>query len=160
MKNFIIEQVKECDAKELYTLFYDTIHTINAKDYNKDQLDVWAPRSGDISTYIQKILSKHAILARVKTLDKSVICGYGSIDKDGFLDHLYVSKDFQHEGVGSLICDSLEDYAKTNGAKEFKVEASITAKEFFIHRGYEIIQEQTVYRKGVALKNFLMKKYF
>ncbi len=54
MKNFIIEQVKECDAKELYALFYDTIHTINTKDYTQDQLDVWAPRGGDISTYIQK----------------------------------------------------------------------------------------------------------
>ena len=30
------------DCKELAQLFYDTVHTINAKDYTKEQLNVWA----------------------------------------------------------------------------------------------------------------------
>ena len=30
------------DCKEITELFYNTVHTINAKDYTKEQLDVWA----------------------------------------------------------------------------------------------------------------------
>ena len=29
------------DCKEITELFYNTVHTINAKDYTKEQLDVW-----------------------------------------------------------------------------------------------------------------------
>ena len=29
------------DCKEITELFYNTVHTINAKDYTKEQLDVY-----------------------------------------------------------------------------------------------------------------------
>ena len=37
-------------------------------------------------------------------------------------------------------------------------EASITAKPFFLRRGYVVVSEQTVERQGVQLTNFLMIK--
>ena len=36
--------------------------------------------------------------------------------------------------------------------------ASITAKSFFEKRGYKVIKEQHVERKGVLLTNYLMEK--
>ena len=38
------------------------------------------------------------------------------------------------------------------------VEASLTARPFFLHNGYREIAQQTVYRKGIALTNFRMEK--
>ena len=35
------------DLQEILTLFYQTIHYINAKDYTEEQLDVWAPQYHD-----------------------------------------------------------------------------------------------------------------
>ncbi len=37
-----IRQYQQSDCKELTELFYNTVHTVNAKDYTKEQLDVWA----------------------------------------------------------------------------------------------------------------------
>ena len=36
---------KEKELDELINLFYETIHAINAKDYNLQQLSVWAPKN-------------------------------------------------------------------------------------------------------------------
>ena len=36
--------------------------------------------------------------------------------------------------------------------------ASITAKSFFLKRGYQVIKEQQVIRNGVVLTNYVMEK--
>ena len=38
----IIREYQSTDCIELAELFYNTVHTVNAKDYTKEQLDVWA----------------------------------------------------------------------------------------------------------------------
>lgn len=38
----IIRKYQPSDCKEIIELFYNTVHTVNAKDYTKEQLDVWA----------------------------------------------------------------------------------------------------------------------
>ena len=35
-----IREYQSTDCKEIAELFYHTVHTVNAKDYTKDQLDV------------------------------------------------------------------------------------------------------------------------
>lgn len=38
----LIRKYKFSDCKELAELFYNTVHSVNAKDYNERQLNVWA----------------------------------------------------------------------------------------------------------------------
>ena len=40
-------QPEDCPA--LAALFYDTIHTVNAQDNTKEQLDVWATGTTDLA---------------------------------------------------------------------------------------------------------------
>ena len=70
-------------------------------------------------------------------------------------NRLYVHKAYQHQGIASAICDELEHYADQNVVE---THASITARPFFESRGYMVIQEQGVVRKGVLLKNYRMEK--
>ena len=83
------------------------------------------------------------------------IVGFGDMDETGYLDRLYVHKDYQRQGVASAICDELERFAV---GKTFSTHASITAKPFFQHRGYCVVRQQEVIRCGVALTNFVMEK--
>lgn len=46
----IIRKYQSLDCEEMAQLFYDTIHTINRKDYSKEQLDVWADGKVDIES--------------------------------------------------------------------------------------------------------------
>ena len=79
----------------------------------------------------------------------------GILDESGYLDRLYVRKDYRRQGIASAICDELERFADR---KTVTTHAFITAKPFFLHRGYRVVRKQGVIRRGVALTNFVMEK--
>lgn len=72
----------------------------------------------------------------------------------GYLDRLYVHADYQGRGVASAICEELERPVRG----KIVTHASITAKPFFEKRGYRVVREQQVERRGVLLTNYVMEK--
>ena len=82
--------------------------------------------------------------------------GFADMDGSGYLDRLYVHRDFQRRGVASALCDALE---AASAAETFTPQASRTARPFLEHRGWRVVREQTVLRRGVALNNFVMEKF-
>ena len=141
----------EADCAELARLFYDTVHTVNGSDYNQEQLDAWATGEVDLESWNQSFLAHHTVVAE----QDGIIVGFGDMDETGYLDRLYVHKNYQHRGVATAICDELERNSTTT---DFITHASITARPFFEKRGYAVIKEQQVERRGVRLTNFVMKK--
>ena len=139
------------DCAELAELFYDTVHTVNAKDYTQEQLDAWATGEVNLEAWNESFQAHHTVVAE---LDGQIV-GFGDMDETGYLDRLYVHKDYQRRGVAAAICDALEQRTK---AAEFTTHASITARPFFEKRGYTVAREQQVERRGVWLTNFVMKK--
>lgn len=132
-------------------LFYDTVHTVNAKDYTVQQTDVWAPKNANLAIWEDKLIKQNTIVA----VDAQTILGFGSITQDGELDLLYVQKDNIAKGIGTAICKELE---RRCTASEIKVYASITAKRFFEKQGYKVLRDNKVERGGVTLCNYLMLK--
>lgn len=88
-------------------------------------------------------------------LEDNIIVGFGDIDEIGYLDRLYIHKDFQGKGIATALCDRLENEVNVDC---IRTHASITAKPFSIKRGYKIIKEQKVERQGILLMNYLMEK--
>lgn len=147
----IIREYNTKDCDEIAVLFYNTVHTVNAKDYSKEQLDVWATGEVDIEAWNQSFLEHYTLVA----IEDDRIIGFGDITEGGYLDRLYVHKDFQHRGVATAICDMLEVYYPVS---KVITHASITARSFFVKRGYEVIKEQQVDRNGIYLINYVMEK--
>ncbi|AEC17121.1 Acetyltransferase [Gallibacterium anatis UMN179] len=139
------------DCEELVKLFYQTVHTVNAKDYTKEQLTAWSPDNINSLEWNESFLKNYTIVA----IDNDEIVGFGDIDKTGYLDRLFVHKDHQRKGIASVICNKLEQSIKN---MKITTAASITAKAFFEQRGYRIVKKQEVIRRGVRLINFLMEK--
>lgn len=147
----IIRQYEPADCENLVKLFYHTVHTINAKDYSQEQLNVWATDKIDFEMW-NKSLSEHYSVVAV---ENNIIVGFGDIDKSGYLDRLYVHKDYQRQGIATAICNRLEQAVKAN---KIVTHSSITAKHFFEQRGFSAVKEQQVIRNGIALTNFIMEK--
>lgn len=145
-----IRNYKPSDCKEMAELFYHTIHTVNAKDYTEEQLNVWATGQVDLEKWNQSFLEHYSIVA----VDGDRITGFGDIDETGYLDRLYVHANHQNQCVATAICDALEQTAPGN----ITTHASITARPFFEKRGYKVIKEQQVERQGIFLTNFVMEK--
>ena len=145
---------KEEDCEEIYELFYNTVHSVNLKDYGQDQLDAWAPKEIDIAEWGKSFLQHHSVVAE----KNNIIIGFGDIDKTGYLDRLYVHKDYQGIGVATMIISDLEKYASNKNVKTITTYASITLKPMLEKRGYVTLKAQTVERKGQLLTNFHMIK--
>ena len=144
----IIREYQSSDCEELTKLFYNTVHTVNAKDYTKEQLDAWATGRVDLNKWDQSLREHYSIVA----VENETIVGFGDIDESGYLDHLFVHADYQGKGVGTMICNQLEQAVSGN----IITHASITARPFFEKRGYRVVKEQQVERQGVFLTNFEM----
>lgn len=147
----VVRKYMSSDCEYLAELFYQTVHSINARDYTKEQLNVWATGMVNLSEW-NKSLSEHFTIV---VLENDMIVGFGDIDKTGYLDRLYVHKDYQNQGIGTIICDNLEKAVEMD---KIITHASITAKNFFIRRGYKVMKEQQVRRNGIFLRNYVMKK--
>ena len=55
--------------------------------------------------------------------------------------------------------DGIAALEAASAAETFTTHASRTARPFLEHRGWRVVREQTVLRRGVALNNFVMEKF-
>ncbi len=146
-----IRRYQSSDLKEMAELFYDTVHTVNARDYTKEQLDAWADGNPDLETWDQSFQAHETLIAE----EDGRIAGFADMDRTGYLDRLYVHSAYQGRGIATLLCDLLEELAE---GSVITVHASVTAKPFFEHRGYRAVKRQQVERKGILLTNYIMEK--
>ncbi len=145
-----IRQYRPEDCRELAELFYQTVHTVNARDYSREQLDAWADGTVDLEQWNRSFLEHNSLVA----VEDGRITGFADMDRTGYLDRLYVHASYQGRGIATALCDQLEQ----NAPGEIETHASITARPFFEKRGYVVLKKQQVERKGVLLTNFVMKK--
>lgn len=146
-----LRNYQSADLPEMAALFYDTVHSVNARDYSPQQLDAWATGTVDMAAWDRSFRTHDSwVMER-----SGRIIGFADMDDAGYLDRLYVHKDFQGQGVATALCDLLEG---RSGAERFCTHASITARPFFEKRGYRVVKAQQVERMGVALTNFVMEK--
>ena len=139
------------DLDAVLTLFYETVHAVCLGDYTRAQVDAWADGRPDREAWARSLEAHFSLVA----CEGDALVGFGDIDASGYLDRLYVHKDFQRRGVAAALCERLEAHAR---GKAVTVHASITALPFFLRRGYRLVRAQTVFRKGVALNNFILEK--
>ena len=145
-----LREYTSSDLREIAELFYGTVHTINAADYTAAQLDAWAPKDRDLSEWDDSFKRRFCVVA----VEDGKIVGFGDIDKSGYLDRLYVRAEYVGRGIGSAICQRLECCVRG----DIVTHASVTALPFFEKSGYVVVREQRVMRRGVYLKNYIMKK--
>ncbi|MEJ0056276.1 MAG: GNAT family N-acetyltransferase [Bacteroidota bacterium] len=97
------------DAVGLLNLFYDTVHTINSKDYPPEHIDAWAPLNPDLKKKQSRFKSGKTIVAH---LDGKIV-GFGNLENDqSSIGMLYVHKDHQGQGIATELLERLEKKTK------------------------------------------------
>lgn len=151
-----IAQYQEQYAKDLAEIYYNTIHLINIKDYTKEQLYAWAPRSLlNPKNWIKKW---EKTLPYVALIDNKPV-GFIEFESNGHIDCFYVHHKYQNIGVGSALIDMVDKRARENLLPKIYAEVSITAKSFFEKKGFKVVKQQTIC-KGVEIINFIMEKNY
>lgn len=144
---------RPADKRTLQQLFFDTVHTVNARDYSQEQLDIWAPEEPNREAWARLDVQFCFIVEYQK-----IIVGFASLSQEGLIDFLFVHKDFQGRGIASTLLKQLERIARKRGLTQLTTEASITALGFFEKIGFKTISENKKILRGTEFRNFLMQK--
>jgi putative acetyltransferase len=151
---FSIRVITPSDIPEINKLFQETILIVNRKDYSIEEVEDWAS-CGDNVSWQELFTEQHYILAEGH---EGKIVGFASINDTGYLHTMFVHKDFQHQGIATLLYHALEKYAKKKGAEEITSEVSITARPFFEKQGFSVNEEQKRKANRLSLTNYKMSK--
>lgn len=149
-----LRQANIKDLDELTNLFKETIQTVNTKDYTPEQIKVWSAGSQRTERWKKRITEQYVILAVIT----GQIVGMSSLSTQGYLDLMYVHKDYQRQGIAKRLYTAIEQKAYEQQNDQITVDVSITAKPFFEQMGFKLIRVQELYLEGVLFNNNQMKK--
>ena len=86
MERLCLRPYRPSDCPALARLFYETVHTVNRRDYTPRQLDAWAPEEMDLAGWDRSFRGHFALVAELE----GRLAGFGDIHRTGYLDRLYV----------------------------------------------------------------------
>ena len=152
MSEMEIRKLRQGEERELWELFYSTIHNVNIRDYDENQIEAWAPCDFDLNIAIQKFRDIDPFVA----IKNETIIGYADIQPDGLIDHFYCHHEFQRQGVGRVLFAAIEKEAVKHGISKLHSNVSITARPFFEAMGFSVEKEQIITVRDQQLKNFRM----
>lgn len=142
------------DTEQIARLFHNTVRKVNIKDYSEQQVIAWSPEDVYFRDWQTVCSSRYTYVAK----EDSKIIGFGELEPNGHIDCLYVHYQHQRQGVGSAIYRAIETQARELNLTRLFAEASITAKAFFISRGFEVVKQQQVICRQEKFINYLVVK--
>ncbi|VTR94258.1 acetyltransferase : Glr3142 protein OS=Gloeobacter violaceus (strain PCC 7421) GN=glr3142 PE=4 SV=1: Acetyltransf_10 [Gemmata massiliana] len=141
------------DVPALFTLFRDTVHRVNSRDYSPEQVRAWAPDEINPTRWAT-LADRFAVVVEIGGQP----VGFADLEPDGHIDRFFVHADHQGCGIGGTIMHALVAEAARTGLTRLFAEVSITARPFFERHGFVVLVEQQVVIRGVALTNFRMER--
>ena len=142
------------DLRPLVTLFTETVHRINSRDYTPEQVAVWAPRGEDWPRWQNRFKDLRTLIAE----SEGTRIGFAAYTIEGYVDFLFVHHEHQRRGVARALLREVEDQLCALGVRRATVHASVTARPFFEAMGYVVLEQRWFEKDGVTLTNFAMDK--
>jgi putative acetyltransferase len=146
-----IRNYTEADVNAVAALFMASVHELAKPHYDTMQRRAWAPEPPDLTGWSTRLAGQHTLLAYAA----HDLAGFISYEDNGHIDLLFTSPGFERRGVASLLYAHAEHVL--SGVALF-TEASLTAKPFFLRKGFHVLEEHDVSRNGVTLRRYVMHK--
>ena len=87
-----------------------------------------------------------------------LIVGYSDVQPSGLVDHFFCHHEYQAQGVGRALMTHVFKQAGAKGIIRLYSQVSITARPFFEHMGFNVVNEQQVEVRGAILTNYMMER--
>lgn len=143
------------DAPDTLKVFLAAITETASADYTAQQIQAWADADGrDLERWGAAMLGRGSVVGIVG----GQVVGFSDVSPDGYVDTMFVAPTFLRRGVASALLASCEQRAREGNVGELTADVSITARPFFERHGFAVVAEQNSVTRGVALRNFKMRK--
>ena len=150
----IIRPYHTGDIDTIIDIFQNAVRKTASKDYNRDQINAWA--TVDKERWLKRCSGKQVWIAEIN----NKAAGFTDLEANGHLDMMFVHPEFQNRGVAGSLLTTVEAGVRALHLRRIFTEASITAKPFFLNKGFSVIIEQLVEIRGQRMKNFRMEKFY
>lgn len=153
---FVIRSYQNEDFETLLNLHAETVRSINALDYAPKQIEAWATKDEkDIASWQQILSNSYAVVAE----SQGHLVGFANLFiNQGYVDRLYVHKDYQRRGIATALYNTLEEKAIASQIPLLTVEAGLTSRTFFEKMGFTLVIEQEKKVKDTSLTSYIMTK--
>ncbi|GMQ55317.1 GNAT family N-acetyltransferase [Halopseudomonas aestusnigri] len=150
----VLRCAQPADYERCVSLFTRSVHTLAASDYDTAQRLAWAPLEPDLPAWRQRLDSVQLWLLE----EAGVLLGFIGFSTDGHIDLLYCAPEAARDGVASQLLAHAESRMRAAGAEQFRTEASLVARPFFLRHGYRVTAQQWVQRGAIRLLRCEMHK--
>ncbi|MBL8006875.1 MAG: GNAT family N-acetyltransferase [Ignavibacteria bacterium] len=154
--NIEIRRAELKDTDQIRFLFRDTVVSINSADYKEEEIKVWSEFHKNKEGW-ERVITEQYFLVAVKN---GLISGFSSITEKGYLDFMYVHKDYQRLGIAEKLLNETEVYARKLYLNKIYSYVSKTAVPFFEKKGFIKTGEVINKVKNIEFINSVMTKEF
>jgi len=154
MEAMIVRAFKDGDEPALQAVFYSAIHTIAARDYTSQQVDVWAPHRPNWDAWTAKMQALQPFVVE----EGPRVVGYADLQANGHIDHFFVSGTYGRRGVGRLLMETIHAHAAEKRLGLLFADVSVTAQPFFKHFGFLVREHKSAVMGAVSLPLARMEK--
>jgi putative acetyltransferase len=147
-------QYESTDLSRVIETYTASIRSLAAPFYSPEQLAAWAPIPQDEARWRERLSALHILVVEAD----GFLAGFASYTHAGYLDFLFTHPAFARRGVASSLYHSVESALLTLGAPTVTTHASLAARVFFDHHGFQLDAEERVECRGIFLRRFAMHK--
>jgi putative acetyltransferase len=149
-------EYRDGDAPFIAQLFYSSVRELGPRRYVPEQVAAWAPEPPDPATVHARATDGRITLVAVNASNE--VIGYGDLEQDGHIDHLYCRPDAAGAGVAPKLLDELLARAAAVGMSKLYTEASEIARGLFERKGFTLVCRRDFELRGVSIHNYAMKR--
>jgi GNAT superfamily N-acetyltransferase len=124
-----IRRAEAADEEALAGIRRSAILALAVPALSVKQAEEWATRAA--ADRIARALREHDVWVAVE----GTVIGWVEVDRDR-VAALYVSPSCSRRGVGSVLLARAESYIQSSGHATARLESSLNALDFYLHRGY------------------------
>ncbi|AXK39789.1 GNAT family N-acetyltransferase [Crenobacter cavernae] len=154
-----LDTLADADIPACHALFVDAVHRLGQRHYRAEQCAAWAPQGEMPDSWRDGWARRLSRAWGVKALSEDGrLAGFAWLLSDGEFDMLFVAPWAAGQGVGTRLVGALVYEANAAGLAELTAYASHGARPVFERAGFTMLRDNLVWRDGVAIENWIMKK--
>ncbi|MDM0012173.1 GNAT family N-acetyltransferase [Variovorax sp. J22P168] len=149
-----IRRFRTGDEAALFRVYFTAIHEVACRDYAPEQIDAWAPANLDPDLWAERVRRIDPFVAE----SGGEIVGYADVQRNGYIDHFFVSGTHARQGIGTLLMNRLHRQARELRLATLTSDVSRTAEPFFARHGFRVVERRFPVVRGVTIPNALMSR--
>ena len=153
-RKIVVRRARRTDAGAVAQLYFETIHRVNARDYNVRQIHAWAPQVLP-SAFWRRRWRNYQVWVATEGLR---VVGFAEIEPTGRIDCFYVAHDRQARGIGRALMKRIKQEAQRSGTERLRADVSITAQPFFRKEGFRSKRRRKIWYRRCSFSLCQMEK--